>query len=343
MNFLRLKPTDALYQQAFGNTDIRGFEVFAEQNESIGKVIDVLVDNAKQSYFLTLDIGSWLSRKRVMLRLPQFQLNEAKRSLYVTGLSREQVKNLPTYDEASIADYPVEFGNRTTSAPILEAPLETSIPLEASPPLETAVRTVATPSREILPTHAAIPDREGVAPGVIAHAAIPDREGVAPGVNLPQTSHAAAQIPAHGIPLAEETVRLLEERLIIDRQKRKVGEVIVRKAVETRMVEVPVRHETLIVEQISPERKQLASIDLNQGSLERLQLREPMSEPMSASNLKSGYSAHEVQSLPIHQAHRVLDRLMQTSQFNNAQVKMVFTDPELQAQYQRWVQEHASR
>jgi len=43
-----------------------------------------------------------------------------------------------------------------------------------------------------------------------------------------------------------------------------VGEVIVRKVIETRMVEVqvPVRHEKLIVEQVSPERKQLAEIDL---------------------------------------------------------------------------------
>ena len=65
-------------------------------------------------------------------------------------------------------------------------------------------------------------------------------------------------------PLFEETISLLEERLVIDSQKRKVGEVIVRKEIETRIVEVPVRREKLIVEQISPTFKQLAVVDLGQ-------------------------------------------------------------------------------
>ncbi|MUG96530.1 DUF2382 domain-containing protein [Scytonema sp. UIC 10036] len=69
------------------------------------------------------------------------------------------------------------------------------------------------------------------------------------------------------ITSVDEIVRLLGERVIIDRKKRKVGEVIVRKQVETRMVQVPVRNEKLIVEQVSPERKQLAEIDLRQGEI----------------------------------------------------------------------------
>lgn len=65
-------------------------------------------------------------------------------------------------------------------------------------------------------------------------------------------------------PQFEETISLLEERLVIDSQKRKVGEVIVRKEIETRIVEVPIRREKLIVEQISPTFKQLAVVDLGQ-------------------------------------------------------------------------------
>lgn len=65
----------------------------------------------------------------------------------------------------------------------------------------------------------------------------------------------------------EQIIRLLEERLVVESSKRKVGEVIVRKVIETRMIEVPVRREKLIVEQISPEHKQLAEIDLGQGEI----------------------------------------------------------------------------
>lgn len=64
--------------------------------------------------------------------------------------------------------------------------------------------------------------------------------------------------------LEEEIVRLLGERLVVDTSKRKIGEVIVRKQIETQIVQVPIRREKLIVEQVSPEHKQLAEIDLGQ-------------------------------------------------------------------------------
>ncbi|MEH2230385.1 MAG: DUF2382 domain-containing protein [Nostoc sp.] len=72
----------------------------------------------------------------------------------------------------------------------------------------------------------------------------------------------------------EQIIRLLEERLVVESSKRKVGEVIVRKVIETRMVQVPVRREKLIVEQISPEHKQLAEIDLGQEEILGLDLTE---------------------------------------------------------------------
>jgi stress response protein YsnF len=63
-----------------------------------------------------------------------------------------------------------------------------------------------------------------------------------------------------------QELQLLEERLVVGIQRRKVGEVVVRKEIETRIVEVPIRREKLIVEQVSPEFKQLAVIDLGQSS-----------------------------------------------------------------------------
>lgn len=70
----------------------------------------------------------------------------------------------------------------------------------------------------------------------------------------------------------EEIVRLLEERLIVNRSKRKVGDVVVRKEIETRIVEVPVHREKLIVEQVGPEHKILAEIDLGQGQVTGVEL-----------------------------------------------------------------------
>ncbi|MFN6527421.1 MAG: YsnF/AvaK domain-containing protein [Nostoc sp. ChiSLP03a] len=72
----------------------------------------------------------------------------------------------------------------------------------------------------------------------------------------------------------EQIIRLLEERLVVESSKRKVGEVIVRKVIETRIVQVPVRREKLIVEQINPEHKQLAEIDLGQEEIPGVDLTE---------------------------------------------------------------------
>jgi Domain of unknown function (DUF2382) len=68
--------------------------------------------------------------------------------------------------------------------------------------------------------------------------------------------------------VSEQIISLLEERLVVDRRKRKVSEVVFRKEIETRIVEVPIRREKLIVEQVSPEYKQLAIIDLGHASAE---------------------------------------------------------------------------
>lgn len=65
----------------------------------------------------------------------------------------------------------------------------------------------------------------------------------------------------------EVTVPLLEERLLVNRSKRKLGEVIIRKKVKTHLVQVPVRKEVLIIEQIGSPNKQLTEIDLAESEV----------------------------------------------------------------------------
>jgi hypothetical protein len=72
--------------------------------------------------------------------------------------------------------------------------------------------------------------------------------------------------------IAQERILLLEERLEVDYKRRKIGEVIIRKTIETRMVEIPVRYEKLLIEQVSPEHKQLVEIDLSNGAIEGVEL-----------------------------------------------------------------------
>ncbi|MBW4510170.1 MAG: YsnF/AvaK domain-containing protein [Scytonematopsis contorta HA4267-MV1] len=75
----------------------------------------------------------------------------------------------------------------------------------------------------------------------------------------------------------QHIISLLGERLVVNNTKRKVGEIILRKEIETRMVQVPVRREKLIVEQVvlgdeASGNKQLAEIDLGEVETPRTEL-----------------------------------------------------------------------
>jgi hypothetical protein len=72
----------------------------------------------------------------------------------------------------------------------------------------------------------------------------------------------------------EKTINLLEERLVVNSSKKKIGEVVVRKQIETRMVQVPIRREKLIVEQVSPEHQKLVEIDLGERDISDIALAE---------------------------------------------------------------------
>lgn len=62
-------------------------------------------------------------------------------------------------------------------------------------------------------------------------------------------------------------ISLLEEKLTVNRHKRKVGEVVVRKKIETRMIQVPIRQEKLIVERIGEGSEQIAEVVIGETKI----------------------------------------------------------------------------
>lgn len=130
--------------------------------------------------------------------------------------------------------------------------------------------------------------------------------------------------------VTEEVIRLLEERLLINRSKRKVGEVIVRKVVETQIVEVPVRREKLIVEQVSPEHKQLVEIDLGQGDITGVELTQVASldtQPTVSGEFISPKAASSLLDALARQHHLGYPKV---------RVEVVLENAAHQATYQGW-------
>ncbi|MDV3000162.1 MAG: hypothetical protein N5P05_001768 [Chroococcopsis gigantea SAG 12.99] len=69
----------------------------------------------------------------------------------------------------------------------------------------------------------------------------------------------------------EIVFQLLGERLVVDREKRQIGEVIIRKVVETEMVSVPLRREKLIIERVDDPVEKIGEVELSREKAQHIQ------------------------------------------------------------------------
>jgi stress response protein YsnF len=137
----------------------------------------------------------------------------------------------------------------------------------------------------------------------------------------------------------EEIIRLLEERVVVNSTKRKIGEVIVRKEIEIRMVQVPIRCEKLIVEQVSPEHKQLAEIDLGHGDISGFEFIDGQTpvETTQIAKIESGltvsgdFHSPKIASLLLNAI-----ALERNNKCKQVRVTIVVEDEEHQKKYQDW-------
>jgi uncharacterized protein (TIGR02271 family) len=254
----RLDNFDPRYRETFGNHDIHQFVVCTDRDESVGRVIDGLADEAGHLRYLVVELDSAIAPKQVLLPIERFRVNPNAGKLYLSGLSSAQVASLPAYDPA--------YGNKT-DRPTPPEPVITSEP--------------------------------------------------------------------NGQRGATETIRLLEEQLTVNREKRKLGEVIVRKEIETRIVEVPVRREKLIIEQVGSEAKQLASIDLGETH-DSVEIREAANA--SVPSVISG------EFTSVRAASQFLQAIADQSGSGceKVQVTLLLSDPKLQHEYQEWLERYTA-
>ncbi|MEQ8956618.1 MAG: DUF2382 domain-containing protein, partial [Coleofasciculus sp. C2-GNP5-27] len=126
-----------------------------------------------------------------------------------------------------------------------------------------------------------------------------------------------------------DMIRLLEEQLVVNRSKQKVGEVVVRKEIETRVVEVPVRREKLIVEQVGADSKPLAEIDLGKGKVTGVSdsiETSPQTETTVNGEFVSPKAASDLlAAIALQDNHGCV----------NVRVELVVDNPELQEMYQK--------
>lgn len=263
------------YNNQLNSVAMQNFDVYSDRQEKlkIGRVMDVLLDQAGNLRYFIVELNSLMSGKQVLIPLQNAQIDLQTQRLYVQGLTKAEVGNLPPYQATVSA---TEGATESRPEVVREVPLmrslEDSAPLEASAPLEGyPVEHYHTHTEVHRQPASSIP----VSPPISQSAVSPPVSPVTmpPRTVSPPPSPSVASTPAAHLhtdrttsptPIPGETViPLREERLIVDRKSHKVGEVVMRKEVETEIIEVPIQRERLIVEQVGDDPKILAEIDLD--------------------------------------------------------------------------------
>jgi hypothetical protein len=123
-------------------------------------------------------------------------------------------------------------------------------------------------------------------------------------------------------------ISLLEEKLKVTRNKQKVGEIVVRKQVETKLIQIPIRREKLIIERVGKNPEHLSEVITNQEKVNGFEYNE----------LENTNRLHVVKSayLNVTTAQELLDAIAHLASANNAKVsiEIMTNDANIQQQHQ---------
>jgi uncharacterized protein (TIGR02271 family) len=196
--------------------DVKNFDVYAQGDDKVGSVHDVLVDeqNGRFRYFV-VDTGFWVFGKKVLLPVGLANIDSGAKRIYVNGLSKQQVEDLPNFNDLDKLDFDQEEQVRGVYRP-----------------MATAADTTA--------VAAAVPATGTAAVNPIANRDSYNYDQDASLYNLNDRNH--------------QSLKLYEERLIADKHRQKTGEVAIGKTIETETARatVPIEKERVVIERTAP-------------------------------------------------------------------------------------------
>ncbi len=240
----KLEDFDSEYKNAFDDDDIKGKSVYTEGNEEkIGTVSDILVDEDGHFRYFVVDLGFWIFGKKVLLPVGRTRVHHGTDRVYALGMTRQQAEDLPEFSDRLAVDYDYEEKVRGVYRPTTgitgERSLDAPIPLDATIGLGIGTGLgLATGLDAAAYQPTPVPDR------------ILDRPTYSPDTYNYQLDSSLYDMNEQD----HQTLRLYEERLVANKQRRKTGEVAIGKRIETdtARVSVPVEKERVIVERVTP-------------------------------------------------------------------------------------------
>ncbi|MBD2610442.1 MAG: DUF2382 domain-containing protein [Nostoc sp. ZfuVER08] len=113
----KLEHFDPNYRETFGGDDVKSLDVYTEDGQKIGLVVDVLVDDDGRFRYLIIDTTLDSFHKKILLPVGLSRINYPARTVHVDGLSREQIERLPEYQEIGNIDVDYEEKVRSVFRP----------------------------------------------------------------------------------------------------------------------------------------------------------------------------------------------------------------------------------
>ena len=234
MALMKFKETYPDYREKLGdNTKAAHFDeysVYSQGEDKVGSVQDALFEtNTGTIRYLIVDTGFWIFGKKILLPIGLARFDYEKDRIYVNGLTKDQVENLPEYSDDMVVDNDYEERVRTGYRGLGDNRTrqfmgkQYNVDEYRAYPGSAALHGVTEhPGGQPVATADERYDRE---PGLFA---------------MDKGSH--------------EPIRLYQERLIADKDRFKTGAVSVGKRVETKTqeVSVPVENERIVIERSTP-------------------------------------------------------------------------------------------
>jgi uncharacterized protein (TIGR02271 family) len=259
MTLVKFKDAYPDYRNNFGDSEaipFDSFNVYSQNDEQIGSVKDALIDEQEGRFrYLIVDTGFWVFGKKVLLPIGMARFDYDARRIYVDGLTKEQVENLPEFTDDLKVDQDYEESVRAGYRPLAAQP--------GAQPVDAGTQRL---------TGAATAGTAGMGTAAVDEASYSyDRDNYS--YDRDYTLYNRNEVE-------DQPLRLYEERLIANKSRVKTGEVSVGKHVETETarVSVPVEKERVVVERTAPTDATRATAvgtpDFREGEVARMEVYE---------------------------------------------------------------------
>lgn len=106
--------------------DIRGAKVYGLNDENLGKIDDVIFDQATGAIvYVVVDTGGWLSTHKFLVPAGEVRPSLQHLDDFLVDLTKEQIKSFPPYDGAALgsdalwSDYEARYRSKRVDGPVV--------------------------------------------------------------------------------------------------------------------------------------------------------------------------------------------------------------------------------